>query len=232
MTMPGRPFHSLLILSIAWCMPAMAAAACSSGDALQEQVRKQLASVQANQGLQLQLKALGPLPELETPTVRLVTQGLRSRVAVEVSGAACGQGGQVRQTLWFAVRALREAWVYGRNTKAEHRLDEAAPRRELIDVASLQVGAEELPGSLEGMWLTQAVNAGMPVLRRHLQAEPLVHRSAPVTVVVYGPGLMLRTQGKAMRAGALGEQVPVMLDGADSSLLAVVAGKGEVHVER
>ncbi|MNP73266.1 flagellar basal body P-ring biosynthesis protein FlgA [compost metagenome] len=59
-----------------------------------------------------------------------------------------------------------------------------------------------------------------------------MYRDAPVTVVVYGPGLMLRTEGKALRPGVLGERVPVMLDGAESSLLAVVAGKGEVHVER
>ena len=99
-------------------------------------------------------------------------------------------------------------------------------------MAALQLRLSDLPENLDGLWLTESANAGMPVLSRHLQAEPLVKRDAVVSVIVYGPGLMLRTQGKVMRAGVLGETVPVLVEGAESSLLAVVSGKGEVHVQR
>lgn len=187
--------------------------------------------VQAD-GATLEMAPLSALPAIAQPQVKLLTPGLRNRLAVELSGAVCGSGRLTVTTVWFKVRAMREAWVYGRNAKAESAVTNAQPKRELVDVAALQVKPSDLQDELGGLWLKQSVNAGMPVLKRHLQPEPLVQRSAPVTVVVYGPGLMLRTQGKAMGPGALGDTVAVLVDGSESSLQAIVAGKGEVHVER
>lgn len=181
-------------------------------------------------GAQVQLRLIGKLPALVQPQVQLLTQGLHSRVAVELSGRSCDDGVPGRATVWLEVRALREVWVYGRNAKADQPLAQAEPQRQWVDIAALQIGAQALVSNPEGLWLRQSVNSGTPILKRQVQSEPLVNRAQPVTVLVYGPGLMLRTQGRAMRPGGLGETVPVLLDGANSSLLAVVAGKGEVHV--
>jgi flagella basal body P-ring formation protein FlgA len=169
---------------------------------------------------------------MEHPQLTLSSQGIRSRVPVAFSGTVCGHDRPSVVTVWFKVQAWKEAWVYGRNGRADQILSDVQPRLERIDLAAAQLSPNDLPGEISGQWLNQSVNAGMPMLKRHLKAEPLVYRDAPVTVVVFGPGLMLRTEGKALRPGVLGERVPVMLDGAESSLLAVVTGKGEVHVEK
>ncbi|PMZ73750.1 flagellar basal body P-ring formation chaperone FlgA [Pseudomonas sp. FW305-70] len=182
--------------------------------------------------VELQLTPMGELPAMVRPQVRLLSQGIRSRVPVAFSGTVCGHDRPSVVTVWFKVQAWKQAWVYGRNGRADQVVTEVQPRLERVDLAAAQLSPNDLPNDVAGQWLNQSVNAGMPVLKRHLKAEPLVYRDAPVTVVVYGPGLMLRTEGKALRPGVLGERVPVMLDGAESSLLAVVAGKGEVHVER
>ena len=227
---------SLFAMSCAWSNPPAAESACAQSPVAQQallaHVLERVQPALATEGMQLELLPIGEMPAMAKPQVRLVTQGLRSRVAVELQGQACGHERASTVTVWFKVRALREVWVYGRNARAGHALAEAEPRREQVDVAALQLRLSDLPENLDGLWLTESANAGMPVLSRHLQAEPLVKRDAVVSVIVYGPGLMLRTQGKVMRAGVLGETVPVLVEGAESSLLAVVSGKGEVHVQR
>lgn len=209
---------------------------CAAGSAAEvarlDYVRIQVHSMLQLEGVSLELTPIGTLPAIDKPQLRLLSNGLRSRLPIEVRGRLCGREQSSTSTVWFKVRGLRKAWVYGRNSKAEVAVSAAQPRREEIDLAALQVPPEELPEDLDGLWLTQSVHAGMPILRRHLQVEPLVQRSTPVDVVVSAPGLMIRTQGKAMRSGALGETIPVLLEGGESSLQAVVSGKGEVHVEQ
>ena len=205
-----------------------AAAASHALDMATQRIQAQLATPE----IELQLTPMGELPAMAHPQIRLLSQGIRSRVSVALSGTLCGHERPSVVTVWFKVQAWKQAWVYGRNGRADQAVADAQPRLERVDLAAAQLALGDLPNDLAGQWLTQSVNAGMPVLKRHLKAEPLVYRDAPVTVVVYGPGLMLRTKGKALRPGVLGERVPVMLDGAESSLLAVVAGKGEVHVDQ
>lgn len=227
---------SLLAMSCAWSNPPAAESTCAQTPAAEQAfltyVLEQIQPTLAADGVQLELLPIGAMPAMSRPQVRVLTPGLRSRFAVELQGKPCGHARASTVTVWFKLRALREVWVYGRNARPGHALADAEPRREQVDVAALQLRLSELPENLDGLWLTEAANAGMPVLNRHLQAEPLVKRDAVVSVIVYGPGLMLRTQGKVMRAGVLGDTVPVLVDGAESSLLAVVSGKGEVHVQK
>ncbi|HLD64646.1 MAG TPA: flagellar basal body P-ring formation chaperone FlgA [Pseudomonas sp.] len=222
------------ILVIGWAAiagPTFASDCVTSAappQALLQQVSAQLRQAFNADGLRLELEPVGELPAMTQPSIRLLGRGLRSRVAVELAGEVCGRA-QVA-TAWFKLRAFQDAWVYGRNTKAGGFVENAGLRREQVDLAGAQVAVADLAREPQGLWLVQDVRAGMPVLNRHLQPEPLVKRDEMVRVVVHGPGLLVSTQGKAMRPGMLGEKVPVLLDGADSSLLAVVAGKGEVHV--
>ncbi len=229
---PGRLFCRML--AIGWgvlALPAFADACVASTPeprALQQEIEAQLRQAAGSGEWQLELEPMGALPALSQPSVRVLGPGLRSRVAVELSGETCGRH-QV-STVWFKLRAYREAWVYGLNTKAGRPLAAAQPRRERVDLAGAQMVAGDLVEEPQGLWLTQDVRAGQPVLARQLQPEPLVKRDEVVRVVVLAPGLVVSAQGKAMRPGMLGESVPVLLEGARSSLVAVVAGRGEVHV--
>ncbi|WP_260407526.1 flagellar basal body P-ring formation chaperone FlgA [Pseudomonas cichorii] len=193
-----------------------------------QRIQEQLATPE----VELQLTPIGELPTMMHPQIRLLSQSIRSRVPVSFSGTVCGQDRPSVVTVWFKVQAWKQTWIYGRNGRADQALVDVQPWMERVDLAATQLSPSDLPGDIEGQWLNQSVNAGMPVLKRHLKVEPLVYRDAPVTVVVFGTGLMLRTEGKALRPGVLGERIPVMLDGAESSLMAVVTGKGEVHVAK
>lgn len=227
-----RPLCATLVLAWAALAGPVFASDCAvsaaAPQALLSQVSGQFQHAFSAEGLRLELEPVGELPAMVQPSIKILSRGLRSRVAVELAGEVCGRPQVV--TVWFKVRAFQDAWVYGRNAKAGGLLDSAQLQRESVDLAGGQLAVDELAPEPQGLWLIQDVRAGMPVLKRHLQPEPLVKRDERVRVVVRGPGLMVSTQGKAMRPGMLGESVPVLLDGADSSLLAVVAGKGEVHV--
>ncbi len=148
--------------------------------------------------VELQLTPIGELPAMAHPQIRLLSQGIRSRVSVALSGTVCGHERPSVVTVWFKIQAWKQAWVYGRNGRADQALADAQPRLERVDLAAAQLSPGDLPNDLAGQWLTQSVNAGMPVLKRHLKAEPLVYRDAPVTVVVWpGPDAAHRRQGTA-----------------------------------
>ena len=68
-------------------------------------------------------------------------------------------------------------------------------------------------------------------MKQQLKSEALVRRDQQVAVVVRGPGLELRAQGKALQSGILGDRIQVLVSGAEASMPATVAGKGEVHVD-
>lgn len=216
------------------------ASACGLSVAEQQAVTAQVAGylqdrLNAGQSLpaRVSLVPMGAWPALRDARVAVSAGGLptslRSRVPVPLTGLSCRDGRQVSETLWFRASALRQAWVYGRDAGADRDLAEAAPRLAEVDLARLQLVPDELVSDVNGQWLKQAAMAGRPVLRRHLRVTPLVHRDAVVTVVVQGDGLVLSAKGKALQHGALGEQVAVLVQGADGSIPAVVTGKGEVH---
>lgn len=222
----------LLITTLMLLHMPVAMADCSAPSVdtkvIAQTVEQQLRSRMADQQLQLVMEPIGEWPSGELKEQRVLTQGLKSRVAVSLVLERCGQ--LVTSSAWFRVRAYHEAWVFSRNLRGESALDASMVSKERIDLAGAQLSLEELADQVEGFWLSRDVRAGMPVLKQHLQPEPLVKRHEAVKVVVAGQGLMLSTRGTAMRPGQLGDKIPVMLDWASSSLLAEVAGKGEVHV--
>lgn len=235
MTMPGRRF---LLLTLLLSSPLYAAesalnAACGLSEAEQGAVTHEVADTlqQASDGrVHVELSVMGPWPAMSAPVVQVLSKSLRSRVAVSLSGKSCDAGRPVVVTVWFKARALREAWVYGRNAAFDTAVSAASPHRTLIDLAALQLAEADLADSFEGQWLKQSVSADRPVLKKQLRSELLVLRDAPVVVVLEGPGLLLRTQGKALQQGGLGDRVSVLVSGAEASLATVVSGKGEVHV--
>lgn len=179
-------------------------------------------------GMQLVLEPVGEWPAGKTMTQRVITQGLKSRIAVSLVLDRCGQS--VTSSVWFRVRAYRDAWVFSHNFRGGHALDASMLSKARIDLAGAQLSLDDLAEDPSGLWLVPDVRAGQPVLKRHLQPEPLVKRDEAVNVVITGNGLMLSARGIAMRPGQRGERIPVMLEWASSSLQAEVVGKGEVHV--
>lgn len=224
----------LLLLTGSAQAAELALDACTQKQANQEVLLAAVAAeVQRMSGdsVKVSVSGMGVWPVLVQPSVVLLSKALRSRMAATVTGKSCGSDRQIVETVWFKVQALREAWVYSRNAKQDSAVSEAGPHREVIDVAALQIIASELAEPLDGQWLRQAVFAGRPVFRHQLKNESLVRREQQVAVVVRGPGLELRTQGKALQSGGAGDHIQVLVSGAEASMPAKVAGKGEVHVD-
>lgn len=213
---------------VATALGAECASPAMSPEAVVQQAATLLERTGAFEGMRLELELIGEVPGF-AQHLTLLDGGMRSRVPVQLSGAACGRA-QVA-TAWIRLKAFQEVWVYGQAAKAGQPASLAQPHRAEVDLAGARLVPGDVAAELDGLWLVQDVRSGSPALARHLQPEPLVKRDEMVRVVVMAPGLQISTRGRAMRQGALGESVPVLVERADSSLLAVVAGKGEVHVQ-
>lgn len=232
------PRHRWLLCLFVFAGSAQAAQpvadACSqasvSQDALVVAVTAEVQRIGGEQ-VKVSVSAMSEWPVISHPKVVLLSRTLRSRMAVTISGKTCDGERQIEEIVWLKVQAFREAWIYGRNAGHDSKLSEVSLRREVIDIAALQITHDELAQSLEGQWLSQAVYAGRPVLRKQLRDEFWVRRDQSVVVVVRGPGLELRTLGKALQSGILGDHVQVLVSGAEASMPTTVAGKGEVHVD-
>lgn len=179
----------------------------------------------------VELEAIGPVPLVSRPTVTLKGAWPRSRVAVQLNWTECESGASRQVVVWFKVRVFQAGWRYGRDAKAEQPLATAEPEPTLVDIAALQLRADELAVAPDTEWLARSVRAGEPILQRDLTLAPMVKRNERVTVIVKGNGLVIRTQGTALRNGTLGEQVPVEVKGAATSSSAEVVARGEVHVD-
>ncbi len=197
--------------------------------ALQAAVTAEVQRISGGQ-VKVSISAMGEWPVLSQPHVVLLSKALRSRMVATITGKACDSERVVVETVWLKVQALREAWLYGRNTSQGSKLNEASLRREAIDIAALQIADDELAEAVQGQWLRQAVYAGRPVLQKQLRDEFWVSRDQSVVVIVRGPGLELRTLGKALQSGILGDHVQVLVNGGEASMTATVADKGEVQV--
>ncbi|MEK6788403.1 MAG: flagellar basal body P-ring formation chaperone FlgA [Pseudomonadota bacterium] len=223
----------LLLLTGSVHAAELAVSACADRQALQEKLTAlAVDEVQrlAGQSVTINLGVIGELPALELPEVVLLSKTLRSRMAATITGKSCDRDRQVVVTVWLKVQAMREAWIYGRNARQDSPMSEVAPHREVIDITALQIAGTELAESIEHKWLRQTVYAGRPVLQRQLRDDLWVRLDQQVAVMVRGPGLELRTQGKAMQSGIFGDPIQVLVSGAAASMPATIAGKGEVHV--
>jgi len=208
-------------------------AACVTMDSVELQTRLlQIVQEAVKQPYdRLEIVPLSQIPNLAYSKIKILTTVPRSRVAIELSGLDCETNEKRVTTIWFKLHAWRELWVYGRNANAEQSVLAASPKKQMLDVAALQLSEDEIVEKLADQWLRQMVNMGTPILKRHLEVEPLVKKNEIVTVIVQGNGLMIQTKGVVLQKGNLGVTVPVLVNGAVSSTSAVVTAKGEVHVE-
>ncbi|WP_031551189.1 flagellar basal body P-ring formation chaperone FlgA [Parvularcula oceani] len=105
------------------------------------------------------------------------------------------------------------------------------PRGTVITADIVDSQGADLSGYL-GKQLRRPVFAGKPILASDLAAPDAVARQSNVTVAFRKRGLTLSLPGRAMRAGAVGDVVTVLIDGRRRPVRAVVTGPGEVEIGR
>lgn len=169
-------------------------------------------------------------------TVRLQAQPVagrwpRARVAVSVSVFVNEQA--VRsETIWFAVRALRPAWVYAKDAPAGTAMSKLKLHKSTVDVAKAEGQPVDAAIALKGSRLKRGVHAGWPVLKGDFEPIPDVDKQSQVIVHVRYGSIRMETLGRALNVGDVGDVVPVLVEGAVSPVLARVTGKGVVDVAR
>lgn len=155
----------------------------------------------------------------------------RARVAVSVSvfvnGKAMRSG-----TIWFAIQALRPAWVYDQDAPAGTAMSKLKFHKATVDVAKADGRVVDVVAALQGDRLKRGVHAGWPVLKGDFEPIPDVDTQSQVVVHVRYGSIRMETLGRALNMGDVGDVVPVLVEGAVSPVFAKVAGKGVVDIAR
>jgi flagella basal body P-ring formation protein FlgA len=169
-------------------------------------------------------------------SVRLKAQPImgrwpRARVAVSVLISVDGKAVRT-ETIWFAVKALQTAWIYGNDAPAGTPVGKLKIRQADVDVAESDGQPVKTLASLADERLKRGIHAGWPLLAEDFEPVPDVDtRSQVVVHVRYGP-IRIETLAEAMSAGEVGDTVPVLIKGAASPVLAKIVGKGAVDIAR
>lgn len=153
----------------------------------------------------------------------------RPRVAVNVEHWVDGR--KVRtQAVWVAVRWWAEADVHAGNEAAGTPLDGLAFRRDRVDLApygpALDVstlGADQR--------LSRPVRAGRPVQAADFEATPDVVAGSELQVEVARGAVRLKTSGRALADGFVGEVIPVALANSRQPVETVILTSQAVRVE-
>lgn len=123
------------------------------------------------------------------------------------------------EDVWVAARALVPGDILG---------DDDVTARPLPRPRSDTVAATN---DLVGMEVRRRVAAGMPLTTRDVGARSLVKANATVTVIWNVGTLSLSMQGRALQAGALGEEIRVLNTTTSRTVRGTVLASGQVEVK-
>ncbi len=91
-------------------------------------------------------------------------------------------------------------------------------------------GVSPAPEGMVGLQATRSIYKGRPVLASVLRQPIMVSRNAVVAMEYRRGGLIIRTEGRALNEGGIGERVRVMNLGSRQTVSAQIVGPGEVRV--
>lgn len=192
----------------------------------------------ADSGLTITTRVLGTPPDATVPAgvVHLQARPIvgrwpRARVAVPV--VVLVNGKPVRyETIWFAVRALRQAWVYAEDAPAGTAMSKLKVHKATVDVAKADRRPIDALTTLMDDRLRRGVHSGWPLLEGDFEPIPDVDRQSQVVVHVRYGSIHMETLGRALDTGEIGDVVPVLVEGAASPVSAKVTAKGVVDIAR
>jgi flagella basal body P-ring formation protein FlgA len=153
----------------------------------------------------------------------------RARVAIPVSILLHGEVVQT-DTVWFAIQALRDAWVYSKNEPTGTAASKLKPREIPVDVASAGGSVVQSLTTLANERLVRGVHAGWPLLRGDFEPIPVVDAQSRVVVYLRQGPIHLEVRAVALNAGNVGDTVSVLVNGATAPVQAKVMAKGVVDV--
>jgi flagella basal body P-ring formation protein FlgA len=123
------------------------------------------------------------------------------------------------EDVWVAARALLPGDILGDDDVAARALPR--PRSDTVPATS----------DLVGMEVRRRVAAGAPLTNRDVGARTLVKANTTVTVIWNVGTLSLSMQGRALQAGALGEEIRVLNTNSSRTVRGIVLASGQVEVK-
>jgi flagella basal body P-ring formation protein FlgA len=96
----------------------------------------------------------------------------------------------------------------------------------------------DIPGAITsldaalGQAVTEAIYPGRPVLLVNLGPPVLVQRNQNVSLIYQAGPLAIFSQGRALTAGAIGDEIKVMNTNSRATVTGVIGADGTVHVSR
>lgn len=145
-------------------------------------------------------------------------------------GIRCNGPDRWSVTVQATVRVMGSAVFTARPIGRGQRLAEADISVRSADFAQLPPGvlttAEQATGKLAGI----ALSAGLPLRRDMLHGERVVTAGQTVRVVFASSGLQVSSEGKALAAGTVGDEIQVRA-ASGKVIRATVTGPGVVQVQ-
>lgn len=114
----------------------------------------------------------------------------------------------------------------------QNRLEASQLSMRRMDIGKLRLGYFTNPRELNGFTLQRTVKAGQVITPYIAKAPALIERGDWVTIVGGRQGLTITMTGQAMKAGKLGEQIPVKNLSSNSTIRAWVVKRGVVSTKK
>jgi len=227
--------RTLILVLAALLGAAPLAAATVDGDAVLATARAAaLSALDGEEGLVLAplappaaLEIVGDRWRLVADAPRLVAGG---RVAVVVR-AQDGPRALGERTVWFRATRDVEAAIATR-ALAAHAVVRPQDLRYARQALPLGVTSPVLRATpLDGLRLRAAVRAGTPLVLELFEAVPAVDARQRVKVHAVAGPVAIEARGTARAAGAVGERIEVMVDGASAPVSGRIVATAEVIVD-
>lgn len=139
---------------------------------------------------------------------------------------------QGRLQLWVtgALRARKEALVAKRLISVGQTVDEADVQMKMVDVTFAKDGTPSIE-DLRGRIAARMINAGQTIYFSDLKKAIAATRGQPVKIVIGDGEFEVTTQGLAVDAGSIGDQIKVKSADTNKLLSGELIDKGVVKVE-
>jgi len=217
-------------------MLALATTLAGAGADVADAVHARLQALSEGLPGELELQVLGnpAAPALPAGNVEVIVgapagRWPRARVAVPVEYQMDGRVLR-RQTVWVAVRWWREVDAYAKSAPVGESVGKVRTERRRLDLAPV-AGTPAPPPAGDAFRLARPVRAGQPVLAGDFEPLPDVVTGARLRVEAENGAVRVSTTGRALADGAVGEVIPVSVDGASAPVLSRIVTPEVARVE-
>lgn len=190
-----------------------------------EAVYKQRAEIKNGQ-LDSRLK----LNQCSSPLEAYLPAGSRDLGRLTV-GVKCSDSRPWSLHLPVTVTIYKNVIVAARSLSRGKTLAQSDFKRVKYDMSQLPAGYIEDPSYGVGMELKRRLSSGVPLTTTMLRMPKIIKKGQQVSIIASAGGLEVRTYGKALAHGAVGERIRVLNVKSKKKLEGTVTPSGDIKVD-